>query len=88
MTTAPVRVLTTKYIDVVLEREVADVSSATEGGRNDQLNRSAYALARFVRDGALPAATYVEQLTAAASRAGLPESEIRRTLASALQGRS
>jgi Bifunctional DNA primase/polymerase, N-terminal len=85
-TTAPVTVHTTKYVDVALEREVATVSSATEGTRNDQLNKSAFALARFVHDGALAASTYVEHLTAAAMRTGLGETEIRRTLASALQG--
>jgi hypothetical protein len=88
MTTAPVRVHTTKYVDVALEREVADVASATEGTRNDQLNRSAYALARFVREGQLSASVFIEQLTAAATRIGLPEPEIRRTLASALEGRT
>jgi Bifunctional DNA primase/polymerase, N-terminal len=84
----PSTIVTTKYIDVALEREVAAVASATEGARNDQLNKSAFALARFVRDGALPAADYVEHLTWAAVRTGLGEAEIRRTLASALQGRS
>jgi hypothetical protein len=79
---------TTKYIDVALERELAAVCSATEGARNDQLNRSAFALARFVHDGALSAADYVYELTAAAMRTGLGETEIRRTLASALQGRT
>jgi hypothetical protein len=63
------------------------VASATEGTRNDQLNRSAFALARFVRDGGLPASAYVEELTAAALSAGLAETEIRATLASALRGR-
>jgi hypothetical protein len=79
---------TTKYIDVALEREVAAVCSATEGARNDQLNRSAFALARFVHEGQLSAMDYVSELTAAAMRTGLPETEIRRTLASALQGRT
>jgi hypothetical protein len=79
---------TTKYIDVAFHRELAAVSSATEGTRNDQLNRSAFALARFVHDGALVAADYVSELTAAAMRTGLGEAEIRRTLASALQGRT
>jgi hypothetical protein len=87
-TSAPVRVHTTKYVDVALEREMAAVSSATEGNRNDQLNRSAFALARFVHDGALSSADYISGLTAAAMRTGLPEAEIRRTLASALQGRT
>ena len=75
------------YVRAALEAEVAAVAAASEGRRNDQLNRSAFALARFVRDGTLPASQYVENLTSAASRAGLPDVEIRRTLASALQGR-
>jgi Bifunctional DNA primase/polymerase, N-terminal len=78
---------TRKYVEIALEREVAAVSSTTEGARNDQLNRSAFALARFVREGQLPAASYVEHLMVAALRTGLPEPEIRRTLASALNGR-
>ena len=87
-TAAPVRVHTTKYLDVALEREVAAVSSATEGSRNDTLNRSAFALARFVRDGSLSTSDYIAQLTAAALSTGLPEPEVRATLASALQGRT
>lgn len=84
----PPTIHTTKYIDAAVERETAAVSSATEGGRNDSLNRAAYALARFVHEGQLPAADYVSELTAAALHAGLGEAEIRRTLASALQGRT
>jgi hypothetical protein len=86
-TSSPVRTFTTKYIEVALEREVAAVSSATEGTRNDQLNRSAFALARFVHGGQLEPDRYVAGLTNAALRTGLSESEIRRTLASALNGR-
>jgi hypothetical protein len=87
-TTAPTAVLTTKYIEVALEREVAAVATATEGLRNDQLNRSAYSLARFVRSGQLDPSTYVDNLSRAAVSTGLPETEVRRTLASALQGRA
>jgi hypothetical protein len=83
---APV-ILTDKYIEVAFEREVAAVSSATEGSRNDTLNRSAFALARFVRDGSLSATAYVAELTAAALSTGLSEPEVRATLASALRGR-
>ncbi len=70
-------ILTTGYIDVALEREVD----------GDTLNRAPYALARFVRD-RLSATVYVEQLTASVLRIGLPETEIRTTLASALLGRT
>lgn len=81
-------IVTTKYVDAALEREVAAVASASEGVRNDQLNRSAYALARFVRGGRLKASDYVSALTSAALRTGLGDSEIRATLASALNGRT
>lgn len=73
---------------VTFEREVAAVRSAPEGARNDTLNRAAYALARFVRDGRLQVAAYVDSLTAAGTRARLPETEVRRTLASALRART
>jgi hypothetical protein len=76
------------YVQAALEREVEAVATSAEGARNDTLNRSAYALARFVQSGQLEASAFVDALTAAASRTGLPETEIRRTLASALQGRS
>ena len=41
------------YVASALEREVAAVADAGEGGRNDQLNRSAFALGRYVGAGHL-----------------------------------
>jgi Bifunctional DNA primase/polymerase, N-terminal len=81
-------ILTDRYVQVALEQEVATVISASEGTRNDQLNRSAYALARLVRGGHLSPEVFVSELTSAALATGLGEGEVRKTLASALRGRT
>lgn len=75
-----------RYVDVALERELESVRSAPAGSRNDQLNRSAFALARFVPQ-ISPDALEAE-LVDAATAAGLPETEARRTISSAIRGRS
>jgi hypothetical protein len=53
-----------------LDAEIESVRRAVEGTRNDQLTRSAFAVARFVTDGSLSASEYVERLVAAATDAG------------------
>jgi hypothetical protein len=75
------------YVRAALEAEVRAVATAPLGRRNDQLNKSAYALARFVAAGQLAGATLTAALTAAARHAGLTEAETQRTIASALNGR-
>jgi hypothetical protein len=75
------------YVRAALEAEVRAVVTARNGQRNDQLNKSAFALARFV-PGQLSEAAYASALTEAAERAGLPGAEARRTIASALKGRT
>lgn len=75
-----------RYVRAALEQEVAAVSSAPEGARNDQLNRSAFAIARFVKNGQLPAVAVADAFVNAARRAGLPEREAERTVESALRG--
>jgi hypothetical protein len=81
-------ILTDRYVEVVLECEFATVISASEGTRNDQLNRSAFALARLGRGGQLSPKVFVSRLTSGALATGLGEGEIRLTLASALKGRT
>lgn len=66
------------------EDEVAAVREAPEGERNAQLNKSAFALGQIVAGGALSEHVVIESLVAAAIRAGLPESESRRTIQSGL----
>jgi Bifunctional DNA primase/polymerase, N-terminal len=76
-----------RYVETVFQSEVAAVRNAPEGTRNDQLNRSAFAVARFVRTGELTAVRYRDELTRAAIACGLKSVEIERTLRSALEGR-
>jgi bifunctional DNA primase/polymerase-like protein len=75
------------YVRAALEAEVRAVAAAPGGQRNDQLNRSAYALARFVAVGELTAEMLTAALTEAARHAGLGPAETQRTIASALKGR-
>jgi hypothetical protein len=58
---------------------------AASSARNNTLNAEAFSLARFVQDGILAEGDLVRSLTKSATRAGLREEEIRRTIASALQ---
>lgn len=67
------------YLRAALDGEAAAVASAPEGSRNSQLNKSAYKLARF---GELDTGTITAELTDAGQRAGLPDTEIQRTLRS------
>jgi hypothetical protein len=74
------------YAQKALRDECDLVAFAIEGTRNDALNRAAFNIARFVADGIL-APEYVDsELVIAARACGLPESEIRATLRSAIAG--
>jgi hypothetical protein len=76
-----------KYVNTAFEREIEAVAGAWEGGRNNQLNKSAYALARFVATGQLDRDLAVAALTRAAETCGLGTIEITRTLRSAFAAR-
>lgn len=67
-----------RYIQSAINGEVAALARAQEGGRNDQLNRSAFALS-----GLLPAGEVREILRPVALNIGLSASEIDKTLDSA-----
>ncbi|MCK0174787.1 AAA family ATPase [Mycolicibacterium sp. F2034L] len=75
-----------RYAEKALRDECDLVAFATEGTRNDTLNRAAFSVARFVNEDILTADEVTEELTAAARAAGLPDVEIRATLASAARG--
>ena len=75
----------TPYGMAALEQECATLSAATEGSRNDQLNRSAFNLGQLVGAGALPEALVVDELTRAATECGLPTVEITKTIMSGLE---
>jgi hypothetical protein len=68
-----------------LEDEVARVVAAKEGDRNDQLNKSAFALGQIVAAGALDMSLVVTKLTEAAQQTGLDANEIKSTIASGLR---
>ena len=69
---------------VVLDREVTAVAGASEGGRNAELLRAVRAVGRFVAWGDLDRATVEEAFQAGGESAGLPASECRATIRSAL----
>jgi hypothetical protein len=74
------------YVRAALEAEAAIVAATTKPGRNNQLNISAWNLARFPeRD--LPAGAILAVLGDAARRAGLPDTRIAPTIRSALRAR-
>jgi len=72
------------YLRTVLERELEAVARASQGTRNDQLNRSCHAVFRFAE---LKAPAVADMFTTTALRAGLEPREIRRTILSAWTAR-
>jgi hypothetical protein len=76
---------TTGYANTALEREIQAVLDTAEGGRNAQLNISAYNLGQLVGAGHLDYMTTAEALTVAARAAGLEPAEIRATITSGLR---
>ena len=71
-----------KYVGAGVADELCRLSQAVEPGRNEQLNRSAFALAGFVAAGALPEDWAREQLKRVAIGIGLDILETRRTIES------
>jgi hypothetical protein len=79
--------LTRPYVRAALAAELSAVASAAEGARNVQLNRSAYAVGRFVADGLVDADAAEDALADAACHAGLDYAEAARTIHSAFRAR-
>ncbi len=79
----PIRETGSRYFDAAISRECGAVASAPPGARNNELNRAAFALSRL----AIPDGRIESSLLDAAKRAGLPESEARKTISSALKAR-
>ena len=76
-----------RYVAAALNRELDAVASAPPGRRNDQLNESAFNVARFVAAGQLDGTRTAAGLLDAALRAGLTEHESLRTIRSAFDAR-
>jgi hypothetical protein len=76
-----------RYVEAAVLAEIAAVAGAWEGARNNQLNKSAYALARFVASGQLDHDVAAHALRAAAMQAGLTSVEAVNTIRSAFNAR-
>jgi len=72
------------YAEAALVGELATLRSTPSGGRNAQLNASAFSLGGLVGAGLLDRARVVSELTAAARSIGLKSDEIEKTIASGL----
>ncbi|MDR1920259.1 MAG: bifunctional DNA primase/polymerase, partial [Candidatus Adiutrix sp.] len=79
-----------RYLEAAIKAELKNVRSALAGGRNDALNKAAFALGQFVGGGCLEQDAVKRDLLAAATAArpdaspGLPEEEAATTIDSGL----
>ncbi len=84
---APTAPLTIPHnLNRTLQRSYERVANASQGGRNDTLNRAGFYLFHLVRDGQLSESEVRDTLYAAAVRAGLAERETLATIQSAYRG--
>ena len=80
----PVSFGTSKYGYAALVSECETVRSTPEGGRNDQLNRSAFSIGRLIAGGEIQRSEAEAALLDAARACGLSDSEARKTLQSGI----
>ena len=71
--------------DALLEHELKALAKASKGGRNDQLNKSAYYIGRILDAGDLDEGVVRLKFSETAKRIGLGSDEIEDTLNSALE---
>lgn len=76
----------TPYGLQALARELAEVRGTAQGGRNHQLNESAFVLGQLVAGGELNEGLVVAELAAAGMTIGLGEGEVAKTIASGIGG--
>ena len=72
------------YVREAVACEVEEVAAAPRGGRNNRLNRAAFALGQLVGSGVLNEATAIAELHRAAAACGLPRAEAEATIRSGL----
>ena len=72
-----------RYCAAAITAELKCLAAAGNGQRNEQLNRSAYAVAQFVAAGTVPEGWAGGELEGAAVQIGRPVIEARRTIGSA-----
>lgn len=75
-----------RYARSALERELDILARTAEGGRNEQLNKSAFNLGQLVSAGLLDEYEVGQKLESVAIAIGLSEREIKATLRSGLMG--
>jgi putative DNA primase/helicase len=73
------------WAEKALTQEIANLRAAGPGGRNDQLNRSAFCLGQIVGAGLLDEQDVTDELTRAALTVGLDAKEIGPTITSGLE---
>jgi putative DNA primase/helicase len=76
------------YVNQALERELTELRTASVGGRNHQLFKSAAALAQIVAAGELDQAGTINALADVARSIGLEEAELQKTIRSAFRAGS
>lgn len=72
----------TGYATAALNAELANIASATDGTRNDTLNRAAFNMAQLIAGGQIAADVVQDALVSAARAIGLGEREIAGTIRS------
>lgn len=78
--------LGTRYALSALEREAGIIAITEEGGRNDQMNRSAFKIGGYVNSGELNRSWATHILTRAGRACGLDDAEIGQCIASGFTG--
>lgn len=73
-----------RYAQAALEKELDQLARTPQGGRNEQLNKSAFSLGQLVAGGALDEHEVADKLTTVALAIGLDERETRATIRSGL----
>lgn len=73
------------YVNAALTKELDELRATTEGSRNDQLNKAAFALGRYVGGGELDENDVIAVLEAAARDIGLEPHEIINTCQSGIR---
>ena len=76
------------YAEAALRNAIARVAGASEGQRNDALNRETFSLVRLARVGDLSMREIAECMAVAARHAGLAAPEVQATLRSVLRSAS
>jgi hypothetical protein len=74
-----------RYAEVALKNEVKKLADTSIGERNDQLNKSGFALSQFISAGLLDKAEIIRELSGAAAYLGLSPDEIEKTIRSGIE---